>query len=131
MTQRSYLFFVFINTFINSLLWVLTLLYINPEKSGIMGLVFFYASLFFALFGIIYFLSYFSHAKFFKWTSVSKNIQVSTRQSLLFSSLFIGCLILQAQNLLTWYNVLLFIVILTLVEFLFISRKKSYGKPVE
>ena len=131
MTQRSYLFFVFINTLINTLLWILTLVYVNPEKSGLAGLIFFYLSLFFALFGIIYFLSYFSHTTLFKWSSVSKNIQISTRQSLLFSALFMGCLILQAQSLLTWYNVALFIFILTLIEFLFISRKPPYGKHTE
>ena len=133
MTQRSYIFFIFIITLINGLFWAMTLNFINPEAAGFWGFVFFYFSLFFTLFGVIYLLSYFFHAKVFQWSSSFKNVQVSTRQAALFSALLVGCLVMQANNLLTWYNVILFIVILTLLEFLFMSKKRSisYARKTE
>jgi len=132
MTHRVYSFFVGFIAVLNACLFGTTLLFINPEQSGPLGLLFFYASLLLFLFGTIYFLSYAIHMRFLKWTSLFKNIQVSTRQSLLFSILIVGSLSLQGLRLLTWYNLIFFVLILTAVEFLFLSRKKpiTYGRKI-
>lgn len=130
MTQKTYFFLIIITTLINFIIFIMTLLYINPYTSGIGGFVFFYASLFLLLFGSILYLSYFIHSVLMRWTSVFKNIQVSTRHGILFSFLIIGSLVLQSQAMLTWYNLIILILLSTFVEFLFISKRGPalYGR---
>ena len=129
MTPKIYFFFVFLIALANVAMWIITINFINPDTSGIFGLIFFYSTLFFSLFGLIYIVSYLVHSKALQWASVYKNIQVSTRQSILFSILVVGCLILHTQKLLSWINLVVFIFILTFIEFLFISKKPhSYGR---
>lgn len=123
MSSKIYTIIIFLGTIIFWYCWFLVLFFIDPSEAGFMGLMFFFVNLFFALIGSIFSFSFIIHTKIFGSHSVLKSIQISTRQAILFSILIIVSLWLQSQNLLTIYNIIIFIALLTLIEFLFISRK--------
>ena len=51
--------------------------------------------------------------------------QIAFRQAMFFGIAIVGALLLQSQQLLTWLNALVLVFLLTVVEFLIISLKKS------
>src|SRR3989344_5774750 len=130
MAQKTFFFLIFFITLINFGVFIGSLLYINPETTGALGFVFFYSSMLLCLFGSIFLVSFIAHLKILQWTSVFKNIQVSMRHGFLFSILVGSCLILQAQRLLSWINLIVLILLLTFIEFIFITKRSSalYGR---
>lgn len=125
MSPRFYVSIIFLSTLVFWYSWFMVLALINPSEAGVLGLAFFFVNLFFASTGSILIFSYLIHAKIFGNRSAYKSIQTSTRQAILFSVLITVSLWLQGQDLLTWQNIIIFIAILTLIEFLFISRKSN------
>lgn len=122
MTLRRYLIGMLISTLTCWTAWVVVLIYIDPEKSGFIGFLSFYISLFFALVGTL------SLAGFYlrRWLSRNEilfaHITPSFRQGVLLSVCFIGCLILQSFRILTWWDGILFVTAIALLEFYFMSR---------
>ena len=106
--------------------WLLIVFYVNPERAQSIDFMFFYFNLFFALMGSIFLIGFILHKIFTKQHNFDKVIRISLRQSVLLSFFAIGSLWLQGQQLLSWTNVTLFIVILTIIEFFFISRNSAY-----
>ncbi len=122
----SPLFYNLIIIFGTIIFWIgfaATLAGINPEQGGGAAVLLFFINLFFALTGTIYLISYVIRLKIFGKSALYRNIQVSTRQAGLFAILISSTLWLQSQRLLTWYNVILLILGLTVLEFFFISRQ--------
>lgn len=54
---------------------------------------------------------------------VSRHVAVSFRQAVLLALLIVVALFLQSKSLLTWWNALLIVAALTVLEFFFISAK--------
>lgn len=125
MSPLFYNIIIIIGTIIFWAAWSATLIGINPEQSGTRAVLVFFVNLFFALTGTIYLISYVIRLKIFGRSALYRNIQVSTRQAVLFSILISSTLWLQSQRLLTWYNVILLILGLTVLEFFFISRQSK------
>lgn len=123
MTQRTYGFFVLFGGLINACLWLAILFFIDPSSAGGLGFFFFYSSFFFFVFGLLYGTNYFLYHKFFVTSSVYKNVQQSSRRAFLLSLLFTGLLFLQQFRLLTWYNLILFILGISIAEYILIARK--------
>lgn len=132
MTQFIYHISILFIAAINWGIWTLTIFFIDPFHSGVIGQLFFFFSFFLALFGTFYFFISLVYKKFFKKISPFRIIQVSTRQSLLLSTLVVGSLFMQSFSLLTWYNLIIFAFIIIFLEILFLSRKRTvmYGRRV-
>ena len=123
MSLKKYLFIMTLITLVCWLAWLLVLFYLNPQEAGFAGFLFFYTSLFFALFGTFSLLGFFGRVWFSKEQIIFRYLSISTRQSLWFSILLVGTLLLQGSGFIRWWNVLFLIIFLTLLEFFFLSRK--------
>lgn len=123
MSLRKYLITMTVITLVCWIAWLIVLFYLDPEQTGLMGFLFFYVSLFFALIGTFSLLGFFVRVWFSKEQVIFRHLGVATRQSLWFSLLLIGTLLLQGAGFIRWWNVLLLIIFLTILEFFFLSRK--------
>ncbi|MDD5109801.1 MAG: hypothetical protein PHI63_01120 [Patescibacteria group bacterium] len=119
-----YNFFMFIGTVCSWAAWIMVLTQYHPNSSGSIAFVYFFASLFLALLGTIFLLSYFLQARIIGRLSALQSIRSCTRQAILLSALLVFSLALQGWRLLTWYNAVLLIALLTLIELLFITRER-------
>jgi hypothetical protein len=124
MTLKKYLILMSICTLFCWLAWVLVINYIDPTETGVLGFVFFYSSLFLAVLGTMSVFGFAFRMKIFKDELVYKQVGTAFRQAVMFGVLVVGSLFLQSKSLLTWWNIILFVLALTVLEFFFISYKK-------
>ena len=120
--------FLFLITFGVVLLWVgwgIIIFQLDPDQAGPLGFSNFYLSLFLAFLGTIFLVGNFLRSKFFKKQMIYKRINTSLRQAVFFSLLIISWAFLHSNGLAKWWNILLFILILTVLEFFFVSRKRE------
>jgi len=99
------------------------LFYVNPDEAGIIGFSLFYLSLLLALIGTFSLIGFFGRVWFTKERVIFRHLGVSTRQSVWFSTLLVGTLLLQGSGYLRWWSILLLVILVTLLEFFFLSRK--------
>jgi hypothetical protein len=95
---------------------------IDPFNAGVLGFVFFYLTFAFALtssfsvFGLVF------RLWFVKNQLAVKQVATALRQGIWFALLVIVSLILFSHSLLFWWNGLLLIAILAMLEFFFLSK---------
>lgn len=104
--------------------FVMTVVGSNPG-TGTAALASFYISLFIGILSLLTVAGY--AVRYYRSHSEAKYraMQTSFRQGVLASGVVIGLLLMQSARLLAWWDILLLIVIVTLVE-LYI---RSYGRP--
>ena len=124
MTLKSYLWGIRFGTALSFIAWIMIILYIDPDKSGIAGQALFYASTFLFFAGLL--------ILFFTWMrrKVGGDDEVafmylgtSFRQGILMTFLLLGLLFLQQHRLLVWWDGALMVVGIFLVELYFLTRK--------
>lgn len=98
---------------------------LDPSNAGGLAFIFFYVSSFLVLGGMYLLISEFLKRRFTGHKAADQRLARSVRHSLFFASLIIGWLLLKSFGLVRWWNVLLLIVVLTLLEFFFISFKRQ------
>ena len=123
MPLRRYLFIMGFGALISWGALLLVVLNIDPFTSGFVGIFSFYVMLFLSLMGTFALLGFFVRAIFIKRSVLFRHIGVSLRQSILFSFLILISLMLQANGLFTWWNAVLLILGLALLEFFFLGRE--------
>jgi len=104
--------------------WLVVIFYLSPEESSLLVFLLFYVSLFFALLGSFSLIGFFVRVWFSREQIIFRHLGVSFRQSVWFAILLVGTLILQGSGFLRWWNVLLLILFLVIIEFFFLSRKQ-------
>jgi len=125
MTLRQLLIIISIGTAICWATWLMVVINIDPTTSEMFGFLLFYMCLFCALLGS-FFLATFVWRKIFNKNSIEYQIVgTSFRQSFSFGILVILMLMLKSHDLLTWWNMLMVIAGLTLIEFFFLSFKRG------
>ncbi|HLC90029.1 MAG TPA: hypothetical protein VJG65_03650 [Patescibacteria group bacterium] len=97
----------------------------DPGQIGFFSFFLFYLSFFLAVSGFIFIISEWLKERFLKNQNLYYRLATSTRHSIFFGLLLTGWLFMKSQKLLTWWGLLLFILILTILEFFFLSLKKS------
>jgi len=100
---------------------------ISPE-SGFLAFLLFYISLFLSLLGTFFIIGFLIRALINRKVPLFRHLNISFRQSILFTILIIGSLALQASNLLRWWNLLFFLLFLIVLEFFFSIKRKPYGR---
>jgi len=125
MSFRSYLIFMSIATTAAWIAWVVVLHGVDPTRSGFLGFVLFYTTLYMALFGSISVLSLIIRIWRSSGEVLSRVVMRSFRQGVLLSILVIGSLILFSQGWFRWWTMLLVVIIVSFVELAFISSRKS------
>lgn len=125
MTLRQYLILMSVGAAICWLAWFFVLGSIAPEQAEFFGFLFFYASLFLALAGT------FSVIGFLIKKIILKNDQIvfhhvksTFRQGMLAAGVIILGLILLQIKLLTWWNGILLILLLAVVEGIIFTNRK-------
>jgi hypothetical protein len=129
MTLKTYLNLMLICTLICWGVWVLSLLVINPEKAGVLGFILFYFSLFLAILGTAAIIGFLIRARLGK-TPIFVQVSIAFRQGLWIASIIVFLLLLKGLNLLRWWNFILFILIIVIIELLIWTGRKRI-KSVE
>jgi hypothetical protein len=124
MTLRTYLLLFTLATVTAWVGWIVVLLSIDPFTSGTLWIFVFYASLFVGLFGFFSLIGFFFRTWFSEDDRLFRYLSVAARQGALLSGLIIGLLLLQASGYLVWWNVLLLMVCLFLIEWFFVNSAK-------
>jgi len=125
MNIKQLLITISIATVIFWIVWFSVLSQIDPFKTDLIGFVLFYLTLFFALLGIFFLIS-FTYRKMFTKFSLEYNIvNTSFRQSFFFSLLVISLLLLQGGRMLNTLNSLLLVATIIILEFFFLSYKRG------
>lgn len=101
--------------------WFLALLNFNPEQLSLLGFILFYLSFFLFLYGIIFLLADYVKSKFVRNQLLVVRVKHTLRQSLFFAILIIGWALLKSNGVLRWWNLAMLILILTILEFFFMS----------
>ncbi len=122
MTLRAYVWGMRIITLLSLVALGAVIFYVDPESSGIFGIVIFYVTIFFALSGIFNLFLLFIRKKLLGKELVSVNVGLSFRQGLLLAIFCFIILILQSYHLLVWWNALLALAGIFLVEFYFLNK---------
>lgn len=127
MSLKQLLIIVLSATIIFWLSWIFILFEVDPT-AGWSGLLFFYSSLFFSLLGTLF--AFFTILRrYTKKDELEQQIvSASFRQSIFFSLTLVGVLFLQSKRFLTWWNLIILVLVVTLLEYLALSLKR---KPTE
>jgi hypothetical protein len=125
MTYKQYLTVMIFGTLVSWFAFGFVLFRINPYTSGWMGAVFFYLSLYLAVCGTFAVLGFIARIYLTREKVISRQAGFAFRQAVLFASLPVGGLILQSRNLFTWWNTIIFIGALTVIELFFVSISRK------
>jgi len=98
---------------------------INPFNTAILGFVFFYSSLFLSLIGTLSILGFLLRNLLNKNQFISVQIMTSFRQSIWLALMIVIGLYLQSQKLVAWWNLLILILLMILLEFYFIYQSEE------
>jgi magnesium-transporting ATPase (P-type) len=98
--------------------------FMNPGTNTFLAPTFFYLSLTCALLGSFTMLGYLIRSFTNKEEQSYKQVKVASRQALLFTILVVFSLFLQSKELLSWWNLLVLLALLGLIEMFFLSYKK-------
>lgn len=125
MTVLRYFISMLVATVLCWVAFFLVVYNIDPFTSGWIGVLCFYASLFFALIGTLALVGFGLRIAFWRETLPYKHVGVSLRQGLLFAIL-VGCaLLLAANGLFTWWSIILLVAGFGVLELFFLSRSMS------
>jgi len=122
MTLRSYLWGVRLSTLVVFAAWVVVLMSVDPESSGVIGQILFYVTffLFFAGLSILLFT--------FVWRRMTDDmltvveVNMSFRQGILLSLLITILIFFQQLGILIWWAALLVAAGILLIELYFLTR---------
>ena len=126
MTLGTYLWGMGVGTFFVLIGWLSVVLYVDPEESGIIGTLLFYGSTFLLFSGLA--------ASFLGWLGKKSakgnedesvaHIATSFRQGILLALLLVILLFFQEKGILTWWDGLLAVAGIFLIELYFLSHRK-------
>lgn len=117
-------FFIAVGTLIAvAALWLVVTGF-DPGQAGTGIFFLLYVSGTLALGGVFLLLSEFAKRRFNNNQTVTDRLEQSIRHAIFFSVLMASWVLLKSQGLLRWWNVLLLIAVLTVLEFFFISFKR-------
>jgi hypothetical protein len=125
MTLRQYFFWMVLSTVLCWLGWWSVVWMVDPAEAGLLGIFLFYAALSLALIGTFSIFGLLFRALKRRQEPVSRHAATSFRQSVLLTVLVSGSLALQSRSLLTWWNIMLFIATVTVLEFFLISYRSG------
>jgi len=102
--------------------WGLVIYYLDPLKSGIVGLILFYLTLFFASVGLLTILGFYIRRRVSNNELLFVLVGVSFRQAIWLSFILMGLLMMQGAGILEWWDAGLLILSLALLEGYFLSK---------
>ena len=136
MTLKSYLTIMSAATVICWSAFSFVLWTVNPEITNWLGFVLFYLSLFLALSGTAAIVGFLVRFVGLKHELAFYSVRIAWRQSFLFSGLIIAILLLLSRDLLTWLNLFLLVMGLSILEYFLLNysqglRSRTMSAPEE
>jgi len=125
MTLKNYLWVMGTMTLLCWGIFALMLNLIDPTATNWLGFMLFYVALFLALSGTAALLGFIIRFVALKRDLVFYAVSTAFRQSFLFALFIVISLFLLSNNLFTWLNVVLLLVIFAILELFVASYKKS------
>ena len=127
MTLRQYLILMTIGTFLCAFSWIFVLVSFDPTRSGLVGLVFFYVSLFFTLVGASSVLGFLIRRVVIRDDEIIfRHVRRTFRQAILISCFVITVLLFLQFRILTWWMAVILGFMYAIVEgIIFTSRKHN------
>ena len=106
--------------------WIFVIFNVDPSQGSMVGFMAFYASLFFALFGTISLIALWLYEKFGNPEEPTfRLVEKSFRDACLSSIVLILLLYLQGKDLLTIWNLSIFVIFVVLFGAFYLSTKKA------
>jgi len=124
MSIGVYIWGLSISTMLALATWIFVIFYIDPNESGIIGKFFFYTSFFLFISGFLITVLVWLRKKFIGKNATAENIGLSFRQGILLATFLIIIAILFGIGYLIWWNALLVLVGIFLIELHFLSKDK-------
>jgi len=125
MTLRRYLAFLGIGTGLSWFSWLLVLFRVSPDQVGGWGVLLFFLSLFMALWGTFSLVGMVIRFLLLKREIIYYQVVNSYRQGVFASCILVVMLALQSFRILRWWNALLLIIGISVVEYYFLSKQKT------
>lgn len=119
MSLQRYLILMTFATIVSWTSWAIVLFTIDPDANRALALFLFFGSLFLALSGSLALAGFGLRALFVKHKALFEQIGISFRQGVLLALYLVALLLLQGERYLTWWNALLFLLGIALLEFFF------------
>ncbi len=123
MTVRTYLLGMAVSTILCFVSWVFIVVYVDPVRASLVGVALFYLTLFFFLAGFFALAGYGLRRRIFSREVEFVQVETSFRQGVLLSLASVGALALQSLRMLVWWDALLLIFGVGLLELYFAGRK--------
>lgn len=127
MSLKKYLMLMGISTLVCWLSFVSVIFNISPE-GGFLALALFYLSLSLSLLGTFFIIGFTIRALMRKEMPLFRHLNISFRQAIFFTVLITGSFFLQASELLRWWNLIIFMIFLIILEFFFSIKRTTYGR---
>lgn len=124
MTLRSYLWGVRLSTLVVFAAWVVVLMSVDPESSGVIGQVLFYVTFFLFFAGLSILLFTFIWRRMTEDMLTVTEINMSFRQGILLSLLITILIFFQQLGILIWWSALLVAAGILLIELYFLTRSQ-------
>ncbi|PJA46057.1 hypothetical protein CO174_01140 [Candidatus Uhrbacteria bacterium CG_4_9_14_3_um_filter_50_9] len=125
MNFKTFLIIMGVASAVAWIAWLVVVNAIDPTRSGLLGFILFYGSLASALLGTLSVAGVLIRIWLKKDEILVRMSARSFRQALLLTVLFIGGLVLSGLGLLRWWTLVLFILIVSIFEMIFLSLKKK------
>lgn len=122
MSLKAYIWGIRILTLLSFGAFGFVIRFVDPDAAGLMGKVLFYLSVFFFLSGFFNLLLMRLRKKHVNAENAFSNIGLSFRQGILLAFFSVGLLILQSFRVLIWWDGLLLMFGIFIIELYFISR---------
>ncbi len=125
MSLKNYLLAMTGASLLSWAIFVFLLNFTSPETNSWLIFSLFYFALFLSLSGLFTIIGFIVRQKIFHKSLAFYSLKSASRQSFLFSFLIIAILFMLAQNIFSWLNISLLIIILSIIEYILINEKKS------
>ncbi|HDZ85368.1 MAG TPA: hypothetical protein ENH35_02340 [Candidatus Moranbacteria bacterium] len=125
MTLRLYLWGMKLSTVLAIIAWGLVIYYIDPENSGFIGQILFYSSFYLVLTGIFTLIFTLIRKKLADQDTAAFYLGTNFRQGALVALLAIILLLFQSLRILTWWDGLLVVAGIFIIELYFLNKSKT------
>lgn len=126
MSFRWYLIWMGFGTGLAWVAWVIILMTVNPYEAGIVGLLFFFITLFLSCVGTLSLLGIAYRVGIRRRNvMLSREVRIAFRHALLVSAVAMLALWFSSQQYFRWYSILAVLVIAGLIEYVFLILESS------
>jgi hypothetical protein len=122
MTLKAYIWGMRVITFFLLIALGIVINYIDPTESWPVGVALFYLIVFFALAGIFNLFLFAIRKKLLGNELAAESVGLNFRQGILLSLIILGIMILQNLEMLVWWDALLVVAGVFLIELYFLSK---------